>query len=138
MLAHRLSRVLIVGVLFATATASLGTAPAMARIKKPGLDSLSQECFRVQNESDKLRAEYKDATNARREDILTELRKLGSYWIAAGCRDLFGSIAKFEVRGNDYRAPPPTSLSSDGDSGGGGSTTSGGSSPPSEPAPLFR
>ena len=135
MLAHRLSRVLIVGMLFVTATASL-TAPAMARIKKPGLDSLSQECFRVQTESDKLVAEYKDATNARREEILTELRRLGSYWIAAGCRDLFGDISKFQRLKDDFRAPPPTSLSS-GDDSGDGSTTNGGNDQPSEPGPVL-
>jgi hypothetical protein len=91
----------------------LATSPALARIKKPGLDSLSQECFRVQTEADGLRAEYRNeaTTNARREDILTELRKLGSYWIAAGCRDLFGDMSKFsKVTPNDIAPQPPKSL----------------------------
>ena len=109
----------------------LATSPALARIKKPGLDSLSQECFRVQTAADALRAEYKNegTTNARREDILTELRKLGSYWIAAGCRDLFGDMSKFSKVTPDAIAPePPRSLLDSGDSssdsnesGGGGS-----------------
>lgn len=135
MLAHRLGRVLIVGMVLATATAALGTTPALARIKKPGLDSLSQECFRVQTESDKLVAEYKDATNERREEILTELRRLGSYWRAAGCQELFGDISKLEVdlRRDDFRAPPPSSLSS----GDEGAPTGGGGDEPGEPEPVF-
>lgn len=91
----------------------LATSPALARIKKPGLDSLSQECFRVQTAADGLRAEYRNeaTTNARREDILTELRKLGSYWIAAGCRALFGDMSKFsKVTPNDIAPEPPKSL----------------------------
>jgi hypothetical protein len=136
MLAHRLSRVLIVGVLFASVTASLGTAPAMARIKKPGLDSVSQECFRVQTASDKLIAEYKNASNARRDEILTELRKLGSYWRAAGCQALFGNIAKVVLPTNDFHAPP-ASLSSVG-AGDGGSTPAGGSHQSTEPPLQLR
>lgn len=97
----------------------MATSPALARIKKPGLDSISQECFRVQSEADALRAEYKNeaTTNARREDILTDLRKLGSYWIAAGCRDLFGDMSRFSKATPDDIAPqPPKSLLDSGDS----------------------
>ncbi|HEY9011515.1 MAG TPA: hypothetical protein VIN06_10885 [Devosia sp.] len=97
----------------------------MARISKPGLDSLSQECFRVQTESDKLVAEYKNASNARREQILVELRKLGSYWIAAGCKALFGDISKLQrLPGNDYRVPESIV------DGVGGAVSSPDSSPP--------
>jgi hypothetical protein len=134
MLTHRLSRVLSVGLAFAIATTSFATTPAMARIKKPGLDSLSQECFRVQTESDKLVAEYKDASNARREQILVELRELGSYWIAAGCKALFGDISKLQRRPlNDYRVPESLV---DG-AGGSDAPLGGGSNVPSDPGPFL-
>jgi hypothetical protein len=106
MLTHNLNSVLIAGMAVVIAATSLAATPALARIKKPGLDSLSQECFRVQNEADALRAEYKDTSMDRREQILVELRALGSYWIAAGCRDLFGDISKFgRLPTTDYKVP---------------------------------
>jgi hypothetical protein len=106
MLKHNLNSVLIAGMAVVITATSLAVTPALARIKKPGLDSISQECFRVQNEADALRAEYRDTSMDRREQILVELRALGSYWIAAGCREQFGDISKFgRLPTNDYKVP---------------------------------
>lgn len=115
------SRALTAVLISAVVVLPLATSPALARIKKPGLDSLSIECFRVQSEADALRAEYRNenTTNDRREDILTELRALGSYWIAAGCRKLYGDISKFtKVDPGDLAPEPPRSLLDSNDSGG--------------------
>jgi hypothetical protein len=106
MLKHNLNSVLIAGMAVVITATSLAATPALARIKKPGLDSISQECFRVQTEADALRAEYRDTSMERREQILVELRALGSYWIAAGCRDQFGDISKFtRLPTTDYKVP---------------------------------
>lgn len=119
------SRALTAVLISAVVVLPLATSPALARIKKPGLDSLSMECFRVQSEADALRAEYRNenTTNARREDILTELRSLGSYWIAAGCRKLYGDISKFTKVDPGDLAQPPRSLIDSRDSGGSNTTT---------------
>jgi hypothetical protein len=56
------------------ALVTVASSPALARIKGPVLDSLSFQCLQLQNKSDALIAEYKNATNARREEILTGVR----------------------------------------------------------------
>jgi hypothetical protein len=77
----------------ALAAGSLGVAvPAEARVNGPRLDSLSIGCGALQDEADRLIAEYKNASNARREEILARLRNIGSDWHAI-CKGVFGSIS---------------------------------------------
>ena len=68
---------------------------AYARINGPVADSFSAGCLMLQNKADALRAEYANAntTNARREEILAELRNTGQTWIQIGCRAVFSSIS---------------------------------------------
>jgi hypothetical protein len=68
---------------------------AYARINGPVADSFSAGCLLLQNKADALRAEYADpnTTDARRDEILTELRNTGQTWIQIGCRAVFGSIS---------------------------------------------
>jgi hypothetical protein len=76
---------------------SLGLASsAEARVNGPRLDSLSAGCGQLQDESDALRAEYKDSntTNARRDEILARLRVIGGHWNDV-CRGTFGDMAYF-------------------------------------------
>jgi hypothetical protein len=70
-------------------------APALARPVGPGLDSMSVQCRAMQTQVGQLIGEYGDpsTSNARRGDILTQLREIGSDWIAIGCKAAFGSIA---------------------------------------------
>src|SRR5690606_39959058 len=63
------------------------------RINAPALDSFSAGCLQLQNDADRLIAEYKSASMARREAILQQLRNIGSDWINIGCKAVFGSIA---------------------------------------------
>lgn len=99
----------------------LAPAEAQARINGPVLDSFSAGCLMLQNKGDALIAEYKNATNARREEILQELRNNGRDWINIGCRAVFGDISRmvilpkhdFDIGGINIR--PPMSLS-DGNS----------------------
>ena len=68
---------------------------AYARINGPVADSFSAGCLLLQNKADALRAEYADpnTTDARRDEILSELRNTGQTWIQIGCRSVFGSIS---------------------------------------------
>lgn len=68
--------------------------PALADRVGPGLDGMSIQCRGMQGQADGLIAEYGDpsTSNDRRGEILTELREIGSDWIAIGCRAAFGNI----------------------------------------------
>lgn len=90
---HSKTRLLVLSVV-AIATLALPQT-AFARINGPVADSFSAGCLLLQNKADALRAEYANpnTTDARREDILTELRNTGQTWIQIGCRAVFGSIA---------------------------------------------
>jgi hypothetical protein len=70
----------------------LGT-EAQARVKGPVFDSFSAGCLSLQTESDGLVAEYKNASEARREEILAKLRNIGQTWIDIGCKAVFGDIS---------------------------------------------
>ncbi len=102
-------------------TAALLPSVAYARINGPVGDTFSAGCLMLQNKGDALIAEYKNATNARREEILQELRNNGRDWINIGCRAVFGDISRmvilpkhnFDVGGRNMS--PPASLS-DGNS----------------------
>ena len=99
----------------------LAPVEAQARINGPVLDSFSAGCLMLQNKSDALIAEYKNATNARREEILQELRNNGRDWINLGCRAVFGDISRMVILDPPNRdigglnTRPPLSLS-DGNS----------------------
>ena len=96
-------------------------AESYARIKGPVGDTFSAGCLQLQNAADALRAEYKTASMARREEILQKLRNIGSDWIAIGCRAVFGSIA-LTVRPpvqTGYVVPQSLSEQSTADAGGG-------------------
>lgn len=90
---HSKTRLLVLGVV-AIAAVALPQA-AFARINGPVADSFSAGCLLLQNKADALRAEYANpnTTDARREDILAELRNTGQTWIQIGCRAVFGSIS---------------------------------------------
>lgn len=66
---------------------------AEARVKGPALDSFTAGCLSLQNDSDGLIAEYKNASMARREEILAKLRNIGQTWIDIGCKAVFGDIS---------------------------------------------
>jgi hypothetical protein len=68
-------------------------APAAAERVPPGGDSFQQGCRAIQDYTDGLIAEYKTASDARREEILAELRNWGMTWIQIGCRAVFGDIS---------------------------------------------
>lgn len=90
---HSKTRLLVLSVV-AIATLALPQT-AFARINGPVADSFSAGCLMLQNKADALRAEYanENTTNARREEILSELRNTGQTWIQIGCRAVFGSIS---------------------------------------------
>lgn len=79
------------------AAIALSPVQAYARINGAVFDSFSLECLALQNKGDRLRAEYRNASNARREEILAELRSNGMTWIQIGCRGVFGDISKHVV-----------------------------------------
>jgi hypothetical protein len=92
------------------ALVTVASSPALARIKGPVLDSLSFQCLQLQNKSDALIAEYKNATNARREEILTELRNNGRVWREIGCQAVYGNIAMIRLpESHTVVLNPPTS-----------------------------
>lgn len=91
---HTLSKAVFAAAALTLAAAALsGTADA--RVKGPRLDSLSAGCGILQDEADRLRAEYanQNTSNARREEILTRLRQIGRDWNNIGCRAVFGDIS---------------------------------------------
>ena len=75
------------------AGASTAVTPAAARVNGPVFDSFSAGCLSLQNDSDSLVGEYKNATPARREEIIGQLRNIGSTWNQIGCKAVFGSIS---------------------------------------------
>lgn len=112
----------------------LAPVEAQARINGPALDSFSAGCLLLQNDADRLIAEYKNASMARREEILQQLRNIGSDWINIGCKAVFGSIAltlpdqvpNLDIAGGNAGALPPMSLSD-------GSNTDSGATAPTSP-----
>ncbi len=77
-----------------TATLAIGPLPAEARVPSgPRYDSRSIQCGAAQDRADKLVAEYSnpDTTNARKQEILSELRQIADFWDSF-CRGTFGSI----------------------------------------------
>ncbi len=75
------------------AGASTAATPASARVNGPVFDTFSAGCLSLQNDADSLIGEYKNATPARREEIIGQLRNIGSTWNQIGCKAVFGSIA---------------------------------------------
>lgn len=84
----RLASVAVVAGLAALAS------PSQARMTHPEVNSLGAACWQMQQKGDRLIAEYKNATNERREAILQELRNNGRDWRAAGCQAAYGDISK--------------------------------------------
>jgi hypothetical protein len=68
---------------------------ALARRPIEGHDSLAIACRSLRDRADGLIAEYgREGTSAaRRQEIISELRNIGSDWNTIGCRDSFGDIA---------------------------------------------
>ena len=107
----RLRTALIAAALFAA------FAPAAhARVTGPRITSIDFACGAIQDESDRLRAEYATLSpyDPRREEILQRLRNLGSDWNAAGCRAIFGGMTRTNVASmgptgapTDVGASPP-------------------------------
>ncbi len=77
----------------AVAIGGCAVAPAAAERVPPGGDSFQQGCRAIQDYTNALIDEYKTAGDARREEILAELRNWGMTWIQIGCRDVFGDIS---------------------------------------------
>jgi len=82
-----------VGLSVTTSGVALTDVSAHARAKVVGLDSHAIACRTLQQHGDALIAEYRNATPARREAIIAELRNNGRDWIAIGCKERFGSIS---------------------------------------------
>jgi hypothetical protein len=86
-IAHLGSVALIVGI------AALAS-PSQARMKNPELNSLGAACWDLQSTNDRLIAEYKNATNERREELLQQIRNNGRTWRQIGCQGAYGDISK--------------------------------------------
>ncbi len=71
-----------------------------------GGDTHMRQCRSLQDQALSLVAEYGRATtsNARRSEILNELRIIGLDWKAIGCTSRFGSIAFVSWRPEIYNA----------------------------------
>ena len=67
--------------------------PSQARMKNPELNSLGAACWDLQTQNDKLIAEYKNASNARREELLQQIRNNGRTWRQIGCQGAYGDIS---------------------------------------------
>ena len=78
---------------------TLAPSPALARINGPVGDTFSAGCLTLQNKGDALIAEYKNASNERREQILAELRSNGTTWRQIGCQAVFGDISRIVLPG---------------------------------------
>ena len=78
---------------------TLAPGPAFARISGPVGDTFSAGCLTLQNKGDALIAEYKNASNERREQILAELRSNGTTWRQIGCQAVFGDISRIVLPG---------------------------------------
>lgn len=64
----------------------------------PGIDGVSQACRGIQNQINDLIGEYgrvgrANANDPRLDDILAQLRSLGTTWNQIGCRAAFGNAA---------------------------------------------
>lgn len=71
------------------------TVDAADAMKVPlGGDSHQRGCYSLQEQGEALLDEYGDAstTDARRVEILGELRSIGSTWDQIGCRSVWGDI----------------------------------------------
>ena len=66
---------------------------ANARINGPRITSFDFACGNLQDEGDRLRAEYArtPSTSPRRDEILARLREIGRTWQQIGCQAVFGS-----------------------------------------------
>ncbi len=71
----------------------LTPAIANARINGPRITSFDFACGDLQDEGDRLRAEYArtPSTSPRRDEILARLREIGRTWQQIGCQAVFGS-----------------------------------------------
>lgn len=67
--------------------------PSLARMKNPELNSLGAACWDLQSQNDKLIAEYKNASNERREELLQQIRNNGRTWRQIGCQGAYGDIS---------------------------------------------
>jgi hypothetical protein len=94
--------------------------PAFARIKGPALDSFSAGCLALQTAGDQLIAEYKNASNARREEILQQLRNNGRTWREIGCQAVFGDISRLVLTPGGLRNGITWDMLNQSSSGGSG------------------
>ena len=67
--------------------------PSQARMKNPELKSLGAACWDLQSQNDRLIAEYKNASNQRREELLQQIRNNGRTWRQIGCQGAYGDIS---------------------------------------------
>jgi hypothetical protein len=96
---HQLARQAIIAacvalVLMVAAGAATNHAAARFNRISPGGDSFQRGCKALQDAVYERLGEYRNdsTTNARRGEILNELRTLGGDWRAIGCQAVFGDI----------------------------------------------
>ncbi len=76
-------------------------APVEAAMRVPANgDSHQRACRALQDKGNALIAEYKDASNERRGEILNELQNNGKTWVDIGCKARYGSISLEELPGS--------------------------------------
>jgi hypothetical protein len=77
--------------------------PGIAMMKKiEGGDTHAIGCRGIRNDVESLVGEYKNASESRREEILTEIDRLGRQWDSAGCRARYGDM--YAITANDGAA----------------------------------
>ncbi|HEX5500123.1 MAG TPA: hypothetical protein VFX03_12885 [Thermomicrobiales bacterium] len=89
----------MIAALAAALVVTVGSANGVGAERPPsGGDSHQQACRALYDRTEQLRNEYKDVASTnpgsnRLDEILTELRNLGSDWKSLHCDDRYGSIA---------------------------------------------
>jgi hypothetical protein len=99
--------------------------PSQARMSNPELNSLGAACWNLQSQNDKLMAEYKNASNERREELLQQIRNNGRTWRQIGCQGAYGDISRIVLTHGGLRNGITWDLLTQGESGGttGGTVT---------------
>jgi hypothetical protein len=64
-----------------------------------GLDSVQVMCQYIHGRVRNLLHEYRSASTARRDAILTELGQLGHFWNEIGCRRRYGDVSQMAIAG---------------------------------------
>lgn len=87
-------------------------------MNNPELNSLGAVCWNLQSQNDKLIAEYKNASNERREELLQQIRNNGRKWRQIGCQGAYGDISRIVLTPGGLRNGITWDMLTQGESGG--------------------